>query len=508
MKKRSIIFLFVATFIFINEYSVVEAFKDSPAQVSVADINLSNYILGPGDKIEIKVYRNDDLTFTLMIDPSGKISYPLLGDVQAAGMTVFELRDYMTKGLSKFFNNPQVLVNLTAYQSHKITVLGGVTSPGVIAIDRQPTILEIISRSGGFASNSDRSNVIVIRKLQTGSTVLKLNLKMALQGDKTHDILLTKDDIVYVPQETNKLIVLGEVTNPGVVGLDREYSESPMLLLDVITKVGGFGTNADRTKVVIIRKDGENAEIKRLNIKKVVDEGDVSQNPMVQKGDIVFVPRIEQKIVVIGEVTSPGTFLFETPIKILEMLSKAGGFTSSANKNNILLIRYDNSTPQIMSFDIQKILESGDLSQNMVLQNGDILYTPKDNKRVIVLGEVKNPGYYSYTEPLTVLDAISKSGGLSSNANEKNIVVVRRGVMKKINLKDIMKKGNFEQNIILQNGDIAYVPTKFIADVESVLAHINNIFSTFSTVLSPFSIWQNLKKEQGVGAPVIIQQSK
>src|SRR3989304_3642446 len=134
MKKGCIILLFITTFLFISENSVAEVYKDSSAQEPVADINLSNYMLGPGDKVEIKVYRNDDLNFTLTIDPSGKISYPLLGDVQAAGFTVFELRDYITNGLSKFFKHPQVLVNLTGYQSNKITVLGGVSTPGVISI--------------------------------------------------------------------------------------------------------------------------------------------------------------------------------------------------------------------------------------------------------------------------------------------------------------------------------------------------------------------------------------
>lgn len=504
MKKSCIILLFfVTTFLFVSKYSVAEVYKDSSAQEPISDINLSNYMLGPGDKVEIKVYRNDDLNFTLMIDPSGKISYPLLGDLQAAGLTVFELRDFITKGLSKFFNNPQVMVTLTAYQSNRITVLGGVTSPGVIPLDRQLRILEIVSRSGGFTSSSDKSNVIVIRKLQTGSTVLNLNLKKALQGDKTQDIMLMKDDIVYVPPDTNKLIVLGEVKNPGPVALDREYSESAMLLLDVIAKVGGFGSDADKTKVVIIRKDGE---LKRFNLKKVVDEGDFSQNAIVQKGDIVFVPKSEQKIIVMGEVNNPSSFVFETPITLLELLSKTGGFTSSANRNNVLLIRNDNNAPQLIAFDLQRILESGDLSQNLVLQNGDIIYIPKDNKRVIVLGEVKNPGYYSYTEPLTLMDVIGKSSGLSANADETKIIVLRKGVIKKINIHEI-KEGDFEQNITLQNGDIVYVPTTFIADVEAVLVHITNVFSTFSAILSPISLFESIKSNNTSGSTVIVQPS-
>jgi len=491
--------------LFLINLSNAEVIKGESAQSAIPDINLSNYILGPGDKTEIKVYRNEDLSFTLTIDPSGKISYPLLGDIQAAGVTVFELRDIIKKGLSKYFKNPQVMVNLTAYQSQKITVLGGVVSPGVFNIDRQPSILEIISRSGGFSSSSDRSNVIVIRKQKSSSTVLNLDLKMALGGDKTKDILLMKDDIVYVPSESNKLIVLGEVTTPGSVSLEREFTESPMSVLDVIAKVGGFSTNADRTQVLVIRKDGEKIETKKIDIKKILEEGNIDQKLIVKKSDIIFVPKSEKRITVLGEVKSPGNISFESPIYLLEVIAKAGGFSMNANKNNVMLIRNGNKTSTVMVLNPQRMIETGDTSQNPVLQNEDVVFVPFENKRVIVLGEVTTPGYYSYTEPLNVLDAIGKAGGFLSRANRNNVFVARKGEIKKFTIEKILKHGIWDENTILQNGDLVYVSTNFITDVEDVLGHISRIFQTVSSVISPFSVWESLGKGT---TPVIIQQTQ
>lgn len=517
MKKTGIVFLFAMVFLFNHGYSFSEnTIKGAiPREVVEEDINLSDFIVGPGDKVEIKVYRNDDLNSTVQIDPSGKITYPLLGDVQASGLTVFQLRDNMAKGLSRFLKDPQVVVNLTSYQSHKITVLGEVANPGLVSMDSQPTVLEVISRSGGFGANADKGNVVVIRKKQGNSTVIPLNLKKALEGDKTQDVLLKRDDIVYIPTVTNKLTVLGEVTNPGVVVLDRELNESPMTLLDAVIKVGGFGSNADKTGVVIIRKNGDNAETRKFDIKKVLEEGDLSQNAVIQKGDIVYVPKIDQRVVVMGEVAAPGTVQLDMPIRIFEAISKVGGFSANANKNNIILIRDDKGESRLMSIDMQKALESGDISQNLLLQKGDVIYVPRDNKRIIILGEVASPGYFSYDTPLTIVDAVSKAGGFTSNANEKKVALIRKGVdkqenVKLVNLKKVFKEGDVENgSLILQNGDIVYVPTTFIADVETVLAHIRSIFSTFTSVESPVIMWPQFKDvfKGGKGTGTIVVPS-
>ena len=159
----------------------------------------------------------------------------------------------------------------------------------------------------------------------------------------------------------------------------------------------------------------------------------------------------------------------------------------------MLIIRNDNDKSQLIPIDIERALEKGDPNQNLVLQNGDIVYVPRDNKRVIVLGEIKTPGNYSYITPITLLDAISKSGGLLNTANEEKIIIVRQGAVKVMNLKSIYKKGDLEQNIILQNGDIVYAPTTFIADVESVLQHITTIFGSFTSVASPIILWPQVK---------------
>ncbi len=492
MKRISVV-LIAGFLIFVSAQMAMAGKSDKLSEKTPGNINLSKYILGPGDKLEIKVYRNDDLYFTQQIDASGKISYPLLGEIQAAGLTPYALKMKLTHGLSKFFKDPQVMINVTAYQSNTITVIGNVSTPGVFTIDHSPTILEIISRSGSFKSNADKSHVMVIRKQDGTSTVLKLDLKKALEGDRSQDILLVKDDVVYVPSDINKVIVLGAVTNPGTVILDKEIDDTPMSLLEVITKAGGFTPNADRSGVVVIRKDNEQTITKKYDLKQLLEKGDISQNVMALKGDIIFVPKIEKKIVVMGEISQPGTIQFETPPTVTELLSKAGGFTTNAGRNNILIIRNNKGVSQLISVNIEKTLEQGDATQNPLLQDGDIVYVPREDKRVLVLGEVTTPGYYNLYSKMTVIDAISKSGGLTKNADEKKIVVVRQKAMKIINVRDILRKGELDQNMELQNGDIVYAPMTSIANFESFLSHINTIFFSFTQVSGPIVLWPQIK---------------
>lgn len=112
-------------------------------------VRISEFILGVGDTIEISVYRQEDLQKTVKIDNSGRIMLPLIGDVQAAGVGIFKLRDEIKEKLSKYLIDPQVLVAISTVQSQKIMVLGEVNNPGIFTLDTDIGILEAISKAGG-----------------------------------------------------------------------------------------------------------------------------------------------------------------------------------------------------------------------------------------------------------------------------------------------------------------------------------------------------------------------
>ena len=184
-----------------KEQSVVEEKGAEGGQENEAKI--TEFILGPGDRLEIAVYRNDDLKRTIQIDPSGKIMYPLVGDIQAGGLSIFQLRDKVRDGLVKYVVDPQVTVGVVSVQSQKVIVLGEVKSPGFFQAETSITALEAISRAGGFTLDGKKQNVLLIRGGMKKPELMNLNLDKALrEGDLTQNVALQRGDIIYVPRTT------------------------------------------------------------------------------------------------------------------------------------------------------------------------------------------------------------------------------------------------------------------------------------------------------------------
>jgi polysaccharide export outer membrane protein len=167
------------------------------------NLHLNEYVLGPGDRIEITVYRHDELNKTFLIGPSGRITYPLIGDIQVANLSIFTLRDKINDGLSKYIITPQVGINISSAQSQKIFVLGEVNTPGIFTMDRPTHIMEAILNSGGFTRDAKQGNVFLIRGDLNNPELQCLNIKKLLKkGDTSQNVYLQRGDIVYVPVTT------------------------------------------------------------------------------------------------------------------------------------------------------------------------------------------------------------------------------------------------------------------------------------------------------------------
>lgn len=165
------------------------------------EVKINEFILGPGDKIEISVYRNDDLKRTVQIDTSGKITYPLVGDIQAGGSSIFQLRDKIRDGLSKYLRNPDVSINVVEALSQKIAVLGEVKNPGLFVLDTPLTSVEAVSKAGGFTTNAKQKNVLLIRGGLKKPELIVLNMEGYFsKQDLAQNVHLKNGDIIYVPE--------------------------------------------------------------------------------------------------------------------------------------------------------------------------------------------------------------------------------------------------------------------------------------------------------------------
>lgn len=158
------------------------------------------YKIGPQDVLKIDVWREDQLTRTVPVRPDGKITLPLLNDVQAVGLTPMELADVIRDGLKKYVNNPQVTVSVTEINSRRVYVTGEVAKAGAYALLPHMTVLQALSSAGGFTQFARMKNIYVLRTADGKQVKLPFNYKEAVNGrNPEQNIELQPGDVIVVP---------------------------------------------------------------------------------------------------------------------------------------------------------------------------------------------------------------------------------------------------------------------------------------------------------------------
>jgi polysaccharide export outer membrane protein len=156
------------------------------------------YRLGPEDVISVFVWKEPELTTTVVVRPDGKISLPLTNEIDASGKTAVQLQTEIAAGLSRFVNEPVVNVIVKQVNSLKISVLGEVRKPDIYKVQRQVTVLEAIAMAGGFTDFAKRSKVLVIRNSPTGPQRFRVDVKQLVESDTGGQLYLQPRDTIYV----------------------------------------------------------------------------------------------------------------------------------------------------------------------------------------------------------------------------------------------------------------------------------------------------------------------
>jgi polysaccharide export outer membrane protein len=156
------------------------------------------YRLGRGDKLRIEVYKDAQLSQSVQIRPDGKITVPLVGDVEAAGRTPIELRDALTTALKQYMTNPVVTVIVVEATAATAYVLGEVNHPGAVNLQAPLTILQALAVAGGLKDFADAKNIRILRTTPTGVQTIAFDYKEALKTSRA-PVYLRPGDTVVVP---------------------------------------------------------------------------------------------------------------------------------------------------------------------------------------------------------------------------------------------------------------------------------------------------------------------
>jgi polysaccharide biosynthesis/export protein len=172
--------------------------RKPPLAEVVADSD--QYVIGPEDVLTVHVWKEETLSRTVPVRMDGKISLPLIDEVQAAGLTPLQLKGVLAKKLKNFIENPVVSVIVTEANSFKVYVSGEVKTPGVYRLRSETTILQIIPMVGGFTEWADQKKILIIRKEGGKEKRTTVNYKKALKGEEPNsELILKPGDTIIVP---------------------------------------------------------------------------------------------------------------------------------------------------------------------------------------------------------------------------------------------------------------------------------------------------------------------
>jgi polysaccharide export outer membrane protein len=159
-----------------------------------------DYRIGPEDLLDIAVWNNTAISRAVPVRPDGKISLPLLNDVQAAGLTAMQLRDVLVKKLTDYIPTPEVSVIVREVHSFKVSVLGEVKKAGQYELKSRTTVLDVIALSGGFTEFAARSRIVILRPNGTTVKRVPFNYNKAVAPEaQQEDLFLQPGDVVVVP---------------------------------------------------------------------------------------------------------------------------------------------------------------------------------------------------------------------------------------------------------------------------------------------------------------------
>jgi polysaccharide export outer membrane protein len=160
----------------------------------------AGYIVGDSDVIRVNVWKEPEVSQTVVVRTDGNISLPLINEVKVSGMTPLQIQDMVAEKLKGFLNNPQVTVTVIEIRSKRAFITGEVVRPGTYSLNAQTTVLQLIAQAGGFTPFAKKDSIVVLRTEDGRQSRLKFKYKEVVQGKKTEqNIALHPGDTVVVP---------------------------------------------------------------------------------------------------------------------------------------------------------------------------------------------------------------------------------------------------------------------------------------------------------------------
>jgi protein involved in polysaccharide export with SLBB domain len=406
------------------------------------------YTIGPGDVLRVDVWGEKELSGEYRVSTSGRVNLPQVGAVDVGGLTVSAAQEKIVAALSDLIRHPRVVVTINELQSErKVYVGGAVQTPGPFILPFGATVLDAVI-AAGIRPDSDLSQVALTRP---GAEPITLDLSGWKTAERLEQaVLLRYGDIVFIPEHRERITVVGAVAKP--VSLPPVTGERITLLELIGTAAGGLAPDADPATSIILHKDGRAT---RVDLHKLLEEGDMSQNVQLQGGDVVVV-RKAKHISVVGHVSNPVVFASGEPVPVLAALARAGQVLPGADLSKVKIVTSEGSR----EVNLKAFIETGHLDEDLKLQPGDVLVVPEgEPEEVLLAGAVNRPGSIDISKlKKRDLLRIVTTVGIAPEGDMTRVCVLRGDEQIVVNYRAMLEDAQLDRNIELQPGDVLFVP--------------------------------------------------
>jgi len=415
----------------------------------VSDVPVpAEYVVGPGDRLEVQLIGNTRARHSLVVGRDGRIMLPEIGPVAVSGMRFEELRSRIENYVSERMIGTQVVVTLGDLRSIRVFVLGEAERPGSYTVSGLSTITNAMFASGGVTTIGSLRNIQLKRN---GRLVHRLDLyDLLLKGDTSGDVRLLPGDVIFIPPVGSTVGVSGAVRRPAIYELRGESTVADLLQL-----AGGLTPDADPSLARIERID-QGSDRVVINVNVADAEG---RSTRLQSGDLLTVPgarpNYANAVTLGGHVFRPGVSQYRNGLRLTDVIPSIDDLKPNADLHYVLIRREQPGTRriQVFSADLEQAWRAPQTDANPRLAARDqvivfdletgrgqylapiieelkLQATSSEPSRIVsVSGQVRVPGQYPFEPGMTVSDLVRAGGGLDERALDGSAELARYEVI-------------------------------------------------------------------------------
>jgi len=427
----------------------------------------AQYMLGPGDVVNLTAWGAVNLRQELTVDRNGELMIPKVGPVRVWGLPFDKAKTAVNEAMNRYFRNYEMSLTLGKLRTIQVYVVGEVEAPGNYPVSALATVINALAAAGGPSRNGSLRGVRVTRGVQTVATVDLY--EMLLSGDRNKDVQLQNGDTIFVPVIGPVVAVAGEVRRPAIYELNGRTT-----IPDVLKMAGGVAASGSLGRIQVERLESNSGRI-ALDF---VPKGGTLEAELVgvelKDRDMVKVfpvqAPVRQVVVLKGNVQQGGEYQFRPGMRLADLIPSTQDLLPESFLDSVEITRI---TPpdyrrELITVSLRRAL-AGNQGDNLLLQEQDTVKVfsrreMEEKPRVAVNGAVVNPGPYDYFPGMSVRDLVTAAGSAKRNAfldqAELSRIVITgdKAHSNRIQL-DLGKAlaGDTAHNLPLQNDDVLIV---------------------------------------------------